>query len=82
MVAHQERKVIRASMAHQTINDIDLRRRVADLKRKQLYEAAGISHSTYGRLVSGKNAATTRTLDKLTAALDRLIAAKESEAAE
>ena len=61
----------------QSFEEIDRRRAAAGLTRKAVYERAGLHKETWRRLVKGR-LSTVRTLHKLNAAVDGLIAERET----
>lgn len=60
-----------------SFEEIDNRRSKAGLTRKAVYDRAGVDGETWRRLARGEGAQT-RTLEKLTAALDELTKEKEA----
>ncbi|WP_026782643.1 helix-turn-helix domain-containing protein [Pleomorphomonas koreensis] len=62
-----------------TIDEIERRRRVAGLTRRRVYETAGIASTTWMRIMRGDNSPNLSTLEKLSAAIDRLTAARAAE---
>lgn len=56
-----------------TFEEIDAKRAEAGLTRKALYEKAGLHSSTWRRTATRKTQPNTRTLQKLTTALDQLV---------
>lgn len=56
-----------------SFQEIDAARHDAKLSRRTLYREAGVHHSTWQRLASGACSPTLRTLEKLDAALARLV---------
>jgi predicted transcriptional regulator len=55
-----------------TFSEIDARRQAAGITRKELYEAAGLHKETWRRTKLGKTSPNTKTLEKLTTALEQL----------
>lgn len=58
--------------------NIDAERRKHGLTRKAIYERAGVNGETWRRLARNLNAPNTRTLKRLRAALDELLAEKDA----
>ncbi len=67
-------EVIRGQMF--SFDEIDKLRAANSLSRKQVYERAGIHKETWRRLMNGTSAPNTRTLEKLSRALEALISEK------
>ncbi len=59
-----------------TFEEIEAKRAEAGITRKALYEAAGVHKETWRRTASRKTAPNTRTLERLTRALDELVECK------
>jgi len=57
-----------------SFDDIEKSRAAAGITRKALYQAAGVNKETWRRTVQGSTLPNTRTLNKLKAALDALLA--------
>ena len=64
-----------------TFPEIDARRVKHGLTRQQVYERAGVNGETWRRTAAGRTEPNLRTLKKLTAALDALVAEKAGAAA-
>ncbi|TIV36358.1 MAG: helix-turn-helix transcriptional regulator [Mesorhizobium sp.] len=60
-----------------SFEEIEQGRANAGITRKALYQAAGVNKETWRRTVQGTTLPNTRTLNKLKAALDRLVQQKD-----
>ncbi|OBQ59598.1 XRE family transcriptional regulator [Mesorhizobium loti] len=62
-----------------SFEEIDKRRAAAGLTRKAIYERAGVDGETWRRSASGETEPNTKTLRKLSAALDELTREREHD---